>query len=117
MDNLFEFNSCLLMISIFTRYTISDRYISEFPFLTFVGVISPPAMEVTSDASWDRVPPLGYPTPPIPYPPLNIRPKDLFNLVHLRPYLQPVLTSSGGHQNTHSSQAGSTHPPGMLSSC
>ena len=41
--------------------------------------------------------------------------RNPFKLVHLRPYPPPVLTSSGGHWNTYSWQAGGMHPTGMLS--
>ena len=38
---------------------------------------------------------------------------DLFKFVH--PIPPPVLTASGGHQNTYGWQAGGTYPTGMLS--
>ena len=72
----------------------------------------------TSHTSWDRS--YGYPpildirSPPH-YWHLMVIIRNPFKLVHLRPYPPPVLTSSGGHWNTYSWQAGSMHPTGMLS--
>ena len=107
-------------VCFYPKNSLSD--FCSFHYLSIVVIIVRSTEGLsTLHASWDRshgrVPP-----PPPRHQTWDLAPTniwwfslDLFKL-HLRINLSPlVLTSSGGHKNTHGWQAGSTHFTGMLS--